>query len=269
MRRRGVQLHTLVGAYVMDALPQDERAGFERHLGGCEQCRDDVRGLREATAALSAAEAAAPPSALRQRTLRAAGELRQLPPALPGEQPHRQTRQGAQARHGGRTAPARPGALVLRDWRVRSVAAVAAAALVAAGVLVGVHMSSMQDRLTLAEQRDHDIALVLGAPDAITLTAKVTTGGTATVVMSHRDRALVIITHGLPALPPAQGYELWLMNPAGDRPEGMLPPPRAGMTDPMVVSRLRRGDRLGLTVEPSVGASRPTAPLIVLVSLSR
>jgi hypothetical protein len=36
-----------------------------------------------------------------------------------------------------------------------------------------------------------DAPRVLNAPDAVLLTARVTTGGTATVVMSRRDRALV------------------------------------------------------------------------------
>jgi anti-sigma-K factor RskA len=261
MRRRGVQLHSLVGAYVMDALPVGERASFERHLGGCEQCCGDVRGLREAAAALSSAVSAEPPRPMRERTLAMAARLRQLPPVLPGEQPH------GQAELRGRRIPARLAGLSPRDWRVRGPAATAAALLVAAAVLLGLHLNSMQDRLSLAEQRDHDIAVIVGAPDAATLTAKVTVGGTATVVMSHRDRALVVITHGLPALPPSQGYELWLMNPVGDRPEGMLPAARGGMTNPMVVKRLRPGDELGLTVEPSVGTRQPTSPPIVLVSL--
>jgi anti-sigma-K factor RskA len=260
MRRRGVQLHTLVGAYVMDALPEDERTGFERHLAGCDQCRDDVRGLREAAAGLSSAVAAPPPWPARERTLRTAARLRQLPPVPPRERP------AGRAEPGRRPAAARLTGLVLRDWSARTIAA-AAVVLVAATVVVGLHVSSMQNRLTVAEQRDHDIATVLGAADATTLTAKVTTGGTATVVMSHRDRALVVITRGLHALPSSLGYEVWLMNPAGDRPEGMLPTPRAGMTDPMVVSRLRPGDQLGVTVEPTGGTRQPTSPPIVLVSL--
>ncbi len=260
MRGRGGQWHTLVGAYVMDALPETERAGFERHLGGCEQCREDVRGLREATAALAAGAAVPPPPEARERVLTAAQRLRQLPPALPGEQPPGRPRTRARGM-------ARLAGLMPRAWATRAVLAAAAIVVAVAAVLVGLRITAMQDRLSLAEQRDHDIAVVLGATDATTLTAKVSTGGTATVVMSHRDRALVVITHGLPALPSSLGYELWLMNPAGDRAAGMLPKPRAGMTDPMVISRLRPGDELGLTVEPAAGTRQPTSAPIVLVSL--
>ena len=55
MRAPGTGLHALVGAYVMDAVSDSDRTAFERHLPGCEQCRDDVRGLREATARLAGA----------------------------------------------------------------------------------------------------------------------------------------------------------------------------------------------------------------------
>ncbi len=260
MRGRGSQLHTLVGAYVMDALPPGERAGFERHLQRCEQCREDVRGLRETTAALAFGAAEQPRPELREATLRAAGNLRQLPPELPSE---RSRRIGAETRE--RLASWLAGSLP-RHWLSR-VAVGATVVLAVAAVLLGLQASSMQQRLSLAEQRDHDIAAVLGAADRVTLTAKVSTGGTATVVMSHRTGALVVITRGLPALPASEGYEVWLMNPAGDRPAGMLPASRAGMTDPMVIGRLRKGDQLGLTVEPAGGSRQPTSAPIVLVSL--
>ena len=84
MRTRGAALHTLVGAYVMDAVTDKDRAAFERHLLTCEQCREDVRGLREAAAHLAAAAAVPPRPELRSPTLKAAERIRQLPPVVPG-----------------------------------------------------------------------------------------------------------------------------------------------------------------------------------------
>jgi hypothetical protein len=55
----------------------------------------------------------------------------------------------------------------------------------------------------------------------------------------------------LHALPGARGYELWLIGPAGDRAVIMLPPVRHGMTGPVIAARLRPGDHLALTAEPS------------------
>jgi anti-sigma-K factor RskA len=99
------------------------------------------------------------------------------------------------------------------------------------------------------------------------LTAKVSTGGTATVVMSHRDRALVFTASGLRSLSAGQRYELWLMGPAGDRAAGMLPGSRPGAVGPMVVSGLAAGDRVGLTVEPASGSPRPTSPPVLMMDL--
>jgi anti-sigma-K factor RskA len=111
------------------------------------------------------------------------------------------------------------------------------------------------------------IAAVLTAPDAVKLTARVRTGGTATIVMSHRDGMLVFAATGLRRLPGAQYYELWVLRPGGDRPAGRLPVPSHGMTGPVVTSGLRSGDRLGLTVEPAAGTGRPTTPMILDLTL--
>lgn len=56
---------------------------------------------------------------------------------------------------------------------------------------------------------------MLNAPDAVMLTDRIKTGGTATVVMSDRDRALVFTTARLPRLPASWCYQLWLMGRAG------------------------------------------------------
>jgi anti-sigma-K factor RskA len=246
MRARDAGLHALVGAYAMDAVSEHERARFERHLRGCEQCRDDLRGLREATARLALGAAVPPRPGLREQTVQVAGQIRQVPPFryTSGTWWHRTT----------------------QPWLVRA-ALVAVVALVTVAVGLGLHVSTMQDRMSTMQRRDDAMAQVLGARDAVTLTASVATGGTATVVMSHRADALVFTAHGLIRLPASRAYELWLMTPAGDLPVGMLPPARDGMVGPMVVARLAAGDRLGVTVEPTSGSRQPTSAPIVLVGL--
>jgi hypothetical protein len=97
--------------------------------------------------------------------------------------------------------------------------------------------------------------------------ARVKTGGTATVVMSHRERALIFTAAQLRPLRPSQCYELWLMGPRRDRPAGLLPMPTHGMTGPVLASGLRPGDRLGLSVEPTAGARHPTTTMILVLAL--
>jgi anti-sigma-K factor RskA len=251
VRPGGSDPHTLAGAYAMDAVPEADRSRFERHLARCESCRQEVRGLREATAALAAATAVQPPAALRDTVLRAAGQTRQLPPAVAAA-----SAGWAPARH-----RRRPG------WRPRLAVALAGA-LAAVAVAAGVVTFGMQGRLDQAQHRDHMVATVLSASDATMMSRPVRTGGTATVVMSHRERALVFTAADLRVLPAGESYELWLIGPAGTRSAGMIDGSGHGrMVGPMVVSGLAAGDSVGMSVEPDRGSPRPTSPPLVLIGL--
>lgn len=250
MKLRGDDLHTLAGAYALNALSEPERAAFERHLGGCESCRVETGGLSETAARLGAAAAADPPQWLREQVLARAARTRQLPPLVG-------------VTDGGRLAM---GPLGLPATRRIAVALAGLAMLVT--LTVGGLMFHTQHRLHAAEAHGRAIAAVLNAPDATMMSARARNGGTATVVMSHTDRALVLTTARLPALPAGERYEVWLMGPQGVRTAGMLPAANQGMTAPVVVSGLRAGDRVGLTVEQAGGARRPTTAPVLMLDLS-
>ena len=244
MRIRRPEPHTLAGAYALDALDGPDRARFERHAARCQECPREVTGLREATARLAAAAAAQPPAALKEALRTETARTRQLPPVTQGSHATRRTRP-------------RPGArrLALALGGAAAVAAVTVWATASLGPPAGPPSSGQE------------IATVLTAPDAVKLTAQVRTGGTATIVMSHHDGMLVFAAARLRRLPAAQHYELWLIGSGRDRPAGRLPAPSHGMTGPVVASGLRSGDRLGLTVESATGTRRPTAPMILELTL--
>ncbi|WP_031099410.1 RskA family anti-sigma factor, partial [Streptomyces sp. NRRL S-15] len=75
------ELHTLTGAYALHALPDDERVAFERHLGVCGACAQEVRELSATAARLGLAVSAVPPPALRDRVLREITTVRQEAPS--------------------------------------------------------------------------------------------------------------------------------------------------------------------------------------------
>ena len=237
--------HTLAGAYALDAIDGPDRARFERHLARCLACAAELCELREATARLAGAAAADPPADLIEHVVAAAARTRQLPPAA------------------ARPPARRPGPGRLRRAAPRWVAAGLAAAVLVGAAAVG--LAAADHHLSSVRQGDHAIAVVLNAPDAVLLTARVTAGGKATVVMSRRDRALVFTTDGLPPLRAGRCYQLWLMGSAGDRPVGVLPAPDHGMTSPVIATGLAAGDWVALTVEP---VGRPpgsaTAPILML-----
>ncbi len=72
--------HTLVAAYALDALDEDEREDVREHLEQCETCREDLRSFRETVAALAATAAEAPPARMREAVLARARDTLQLPP---------------------------------------------------------------------------------------------------------------------------------------------------------------------------------------------
>ncbi len=242
-------LHTLSGAYVLDAISDDERAAFTAHLADCAPCTDEIRELREATARLGTSEQLWPRPELRGDTIRAATMTSQLGPVISA---HDKTAAEAAA----------PVATRAPVWR--RLALVAAAVVVAAGAGFGVVMHDTMQTLHHSQRQNQLIAAVLNAPDAVMRTARVGPG-MARVVMSHRRHMGVFTAYRLPPLPRADRYELWLMGPLGDRPAGMLRTRPDGMAGPTVISGMAYDDMIALTVEPAGGSPMPTSAPLVLI----
>ena len=248
VRQGRPDLHGLSGVYALDALTGLELDRFEHHLHRCPPCENEVRGFRETATRLAQAVAASPPAALRERVLAAASVTRQLPPEV-RETPRARMRPAGD------------------PWLPRLAVAVAAAA-VAAAVALGVVQSSTRHQLSQAQAENRSVAAVLAAPDARLAVRRTTVGGLATVVASPSRHALIISTAGLPPLSDGKVYELWFLAGQTARRAGLLPPPAAGRTAPLLASGLQPGDAVALTVEPAGGTSQPTTTPIVAVPLS-
>ena len=248
VRLRRTDPHTLAGAYALDALGEADRARFERHLGGCPSCAQEVPGLREATSRLADTLASEPPDGMRERVMAAAARTRQNPPAR-AAWPGRSGLRGRAAARG-------------RRWGIAAACGVLALALVLGGFAW-----RTEQQLSQMRARSRALATVLNAPDASMMTVTATTRGSATIVMSHRAGALVFTAARLPALPSSERYELWLMDRAGAHAAGMLPEPHAGMTPPVIVSGLRPGDKFAVSAEPAAGSSSPTSRMILKLAL--
>jgi anti-sigma-K factor RskA len=240
-------LHTLVGAYVLDAVSPDEHARFSAHLAWCSACRAEISELREAAASLGTTQAVRPRPELRAATIAAAELTGQLAPVIAGKDI--QTGQDRATR---------------RSRAIRWVSAAAAVVVVAAGVAVGTHVVDMRARDSGSASRV--VTDVLLAPDAVMRSAPVRTGGMAIVVASRHKHMAVFIAHGLQSLPRTRRYELWLMGPRGERPAGLLAVHPGGMAGPAVISGMSQGDMVGLTVEPASGSLKPTSPPVLMIS---
>jgi anti-sigma factor RsiW len=266
MKHRDSQRHTLAGAYVLDALGPQEREQFEQHLAHCDTCSQETRGFRETAARLAAAAAEPPPEGMKEKVLATAVVTGQLPPLAPAAR--RLARPGRRhwrpAWPDPTAPPARPKLNPLRLPWPQLGGAIALAAATAAVGLFAVLGNNSANRSTRSNTQ---IAAVLTAPDAITLTAAVRDGGTSTIVMSPAEGQLVFAASRLAPLPKSKCYMLWLLRPGGDIPGSRLPPPIDRMTGPVVVTGITDHDHLGLSVEPANGSSRPTSGMLINVIL--
>ena len=239
------EVHALTGPYVLNALPEDERLGFERHLADCQSCSAEVAELREAANKLGTAVAADPPPALKARVLAEIATTRQLPPLLrPDEAP--EPRKG---------------------FSRRSFFGLAAAGVAVAGA-GGIAIDQYRDN-SRTEKQNEELAALLAEPDAQTVRGNVTGGGQAAIVMSaSQDRAIVLLNN-LPKLPKSKTYQLWLM----DKSRTMH---SAGLASGQVTgdqSKLIQGgvaDKIafGLTIENNPGATTPTLPPAALIPMA-
>lgn len=232
-------LHTLAAGYALDALTDVERRRFETHLIDCDTCADEVRGMRETVTRLGTAAAQEPPEALRERVLAQAARTRQVPPRVARAASPRARRLG---------------------WML------SAACLVPA-VVLGVAAVREQRTRERVDRLNHEIAAVMAAPDARTITAPVRPGGSGTVVASRSLGKAVVVMSGLPSLPSAKTYELWLMGPRPPRPAGTMRPPATGTPGPVLASGLGDATQIGITIEPAAGSPRPTTPPIFTATL--
>jgi anti-sigma-K factor RskA len=154
-------IHTLTGAYAVDALPDDEREMFEQHLLACDACAQEVTELQATAARLSDAAFELPPPSLRDRVLAEIDATRQEPPlphaaADDGPPAPPTGREGVAASAGTSTSDAAAVAVVAdelatrRARRARIVAAVtgvAAALLVVAVGAMAVTLASVRSEL--------------------------------------------------------------------------------------------------------------------------
>ena len=272
-------LHVLTGSYVLDALTSSEREDFERHLHHCPSCQAEVRGLRETAARLAMAKSSRPPARMESAVLAATYRTRQLPP-LPGERAARNLQRvrasrlfaglrGTGRRESGLRLPA-PRSNAQRSnsrrWtQMPRLAGAVAVASVAAAVGLGITQISTQHQLDTVQASNAAITRVVQAPDA-RIEKKATAGGTVTVVFSSQRDAAVITTSKLTSLPSGRVYQLWVMSSAGARSAGLVSQP--DQASQVLAAGVRSGDKIGMTVEPAGGTSKPTTTPVLVMPLA-
>lgn len=250
-------IHGLLAAYTVDAVTDAERDAFEGHLDGCDDCRIELAELREVTAAMAAAEDAAPPAALRARVLDEIARTPQLPPRIIGEAPSAPTpaeKDDAADELGPRRAGRRRS-----PWWVLSSAAASVA--VVASVVVGGLILTREDPSAGLEQ---DAMMVMSAPDALA----VDLGDDAHVVLSEKMQALVAMGEDCPQPKAGMEYQLWVMLEDGSTVPGpTFMPEHDGSFMAKMETDVATIAGFALTQEPRGGSEQPTTGKLATVDL--
>ncbi|GFH37543.1 anti-sigma factor [Streptomyces pacificus] len=265
----GGELHSACGAYVLHALPEDERRAFEEHLASCAACAHEVAVLTESAARLAQPVMAEPPEHLRRRVQQRIAVTSQAPyaPRVPRERAEPET-----------APPVRPAAAepvpsgirrppVPRLVRV-ALAACAALAVTFGGVAVSQYRAAEEARSQLhaAEERYAGVADVLAAPDVELHTQRLPDGGTGTIAVSRSQDAAVFCATGVRPLPVGQTYALWFSEDGSYRPAGLVSGGEAQDMQ-MLNGPVSGATAVGITIEPAGGSSRPTGQPMELIDI--
>jgi anti-sigma-K factor RskA len=229
------------GSYVLHALPDDEHERFEAHLATCADCRREVADLQVAADTLPlAAVQVGPPPELRERIMtivRSEAELLAAAEAR-GDQPS--------------ATPAAPAPRRRRRWSLSLrplPAAMAATALVAAGVIGGIVLTGGNDTRT------------------VTGTVQIASAPAARASLQLSDDATKLQVRRMPAPPAGKVYQVWLKRPNQDPAPttALFRTDSSGSADVEIQrGRLKGVDQVLVTAEPDGGSMKPTsAPVIV------
>lgn len=242
-------IHSLVGAYVLDAVTADERIVFERHLRVCEACRIEVGELSALLEDLAATARAEPPTSVRRSVLDAIDGVRPLPPMTTTERADDGTTPAPIHRSTGTRN-------LRRFWPM-----VAAAVILLIGSIAAVVLSSNS-----GSHRSPADA-VLRADDARWIEQDLDAFRASVVASRSRDAA-VLVADDLPPAPPGRTYQLWSQRPGiGMQPAGFVSGSDDG-SNVLLDGPLGDATAVGVTVEPAGGSSEPTSEPILVFDLS-
>lgn len=255
------QLRDLTEAYVLDALPRDQRDAYDAHLVTCGGCSRDVRELMRVTQALGEiVDQREPPARLRERVLASVGRAAAPAPVAVDVRP-------------GRSLPA---------WMAAAAAVIALATGLYAASLrsnmarLGSELERALSRVASAEQEIVQLRAVSGAAERARMVlvaadvSQVQLRGQQGAPDAHGralwsgSAGLLFTAVELPALPAGRTYQLWVIAKSKPMSVGLVTPDargRASFAADLPVGT--QPEQVALTIEPAGGVPSPTGPIVL------
>jgi anti-sigma-K factor RskA len=237
--------------YALGALQGDERAGLEKHLDTCSDCRRELDQLRGdmALMALSAA-GPKPPQRSKQRLMVAIAK-----------EPKRSA------------VPQRRGWWKAVPWVLATAAALVAVLLMQQNTGLQERASALQGQAIVQQdelRRAREVVSTLTASDAMRVTlvaAKAPPQPQGKAIYLKDRSSLIFLANNMPTLPPQKAYELWLIPTQGNPiPAGVFKPDARGsatVVNPPLPAGVE-AKAFAITVEPEGGSSTPTMPIVMV-----
>jgi anti-sigma-K factor RskA len=229
-----VRFEELKDAYVLGALPEEERREFEEYLAAHPERRAEIGelGALASLLALSPQEQEPPPE-LRSRIMDTV-EAEAVPPS-----PSR------------RSWLARIGELLSARNLALGAATMLVIGLFSWNMLLQGEMQDLQGRVqSLQDQPQEPQMVELGG-------AGTEQGARAELVTLEGDRA-VLVVENMPPVPEGKTYQIWVIEDDVPQPSGLFKPKQDSVAA-VVEHPLGGGDVIAVTVEPEGGSPKPTS----------
>lgn len=227
------QVEEILGAYALDALPDNERLEVAAHVAECELHPELTELQATAQSLYQAVEPRVPSAGLRASLLAAA--VAERAPA-------------SEAEPAPRNEPlsfTRPAA---RPWRSLAPYAVAAVFAIAAVGMFAWNLS--------LQNNDGSTTLAASFPS-------VGEAGGEVIYLEERD-LVVVQVHGMDPLDDERTYQLWRIGNDGVESLGLLGnAPTGGLT---FTGNLSESDSIGISIEPASGSEQPTTDPLMIAS---
>jgi hypothetical protein len=255
------QAEELLGAWAVDALPDDEAADLRAHLATCAEHAAKARELRTFASDLSlAVDPLQPPPRLRDRVMAAVAREAQL----------------AHAGQPSDVGVGRPSPAVITDrarldgrgrpsyipWRGRWARDARAWGALAAAVIAGLLVWNV-----VLQTGGDDGGLDLGDATAVSALDALGVEGGGTAYYFDDEKEIVLVANGLAPLDASRTYQMWTIAAGQPASAGLLRPNADGIVTATVPFDASRDELLAITIEPAGGSDQPTSSPIYVATI--
>jgi anti-sigma-K factor RskA len=230
----------LKDAYVLGALPEEERRSFEDYLAAHPERQAEIDELGAVAGLLAFSPQEQEPSPeLRSRVME----------VVEAEAEPRRVR--------GRSTFARVGDFL----SVRSLALGAAALLVIGllswNVLLQNQVQDLQGQVADAQAHKSK---------TIELKGSWAEQGATAEVASMQENEIILVARNMPSVPEDRTCQIWVIKGEVPKPSGLFQPDENGTATP-ITNSIRKADVIAVTVEPAGGSKKPTSDPVLLANL--